>query len=71
MYVSSDLMSLEKLALSQRTALLTHHKQVRDKRISDRIKSVLWYGAGMSYAEIGWLLFISGESVRQHIEDYA
>jgi len=25
----------------------------------------------MSYAEIGRLLFISGESVRQHIEDYA
>lgn len=43
-------MSLEKLSISQRTALLTHHKKVRDKHIADRIKPVVWYDDGMSYA---------------------
>jgi len=64
-------MSLEKLSKTKREALLSLHKSERDKRIADRIKSVLLYDDGMNYAEISRVLFISGESARLHIEDYA
>jgi len=64
-------MVLEKLTLSQRQELLSLHRTERDKRIADRIKSVLLYDDGMNYAEISRVLFISGESVRLHMEDYA
>lgn len=39
----------------------------RDKRLCDRIKAVLAYDDGYSYAEISRILLLDDETIRRHI----
>jgi transposase len=53
-----------------RSELLKRHRSERDGRIKDRIKVVLLYDDGWSYASIAEALFLSEEGVRQQFKDY-
>lgn len=59
-----------KLTNKQRQDLIRRHRQERDKRICDRIKAVLAFDDGYSYAEIARLLLLDDETIRRHINDY-
>lgn len=58
------------LSEQERTDLKSLHKKERDKRVCDRIKSVLLYDKGWSCREIAEVLLLSDEVVRQHVEEY-
>jgi len=53
-----------------RSELLKRHRTERDGRIKDRMKVVLLYDDGWSYASIAEALFLSEEGVRQQFKDY-
>lgn len=53
-----------------RTYLISRHRIERDGRIKDRIKAVLLYDKGWTYARIAEALFLSEEAIRKHVEDY-
>jgi len=55
---------------SVRAELLRRHRSERDGRTKDRIKVVLLYDDGWSYASIAEALFLSEEGVRQQLKDY-
>lgn len=59
-----------KLSTKERTNLIQHHRKERDKRVCDRIKAVLAYDEGYSYAEIARILLLDDETIRRHIGDY-
>jgi len=58
------------LTAEQRTTLLRGHRHERDSRVADRMKAVLLRDDGWSYEEIGRALFLTGEGVRQQVEDF-
>ena len=55
---------------SVRAELLRRHRSEHDGRTKDRIKVVLLYDDGWSYASIAEALFLSEEGVRQQLKDY-
>lgn len=59
-----------KLTKSERSKLLSQHRQERDRRVCDRIKAVLAYDDGYSYSEIARLLLLDDETIRRHVQDY-
>jgi transposase len=59
-----------KLSLNERATLIKLHRKERDKRVCDRIKAVLAYDDGYSYAEIAKILLLDDETIRRHIIDY-
>ena len=58
------------LTTAERTSLLAQHRRERDGRVKDRIKVVLLYDDGWSFASIAEALFLSDEGVRQQLNDY-
>jgi transposase len=54
----------------ERGELKIQHKRERDKRVCDRIKAILLYDEGWSSQQIGKVLLISDQAVRNHIDDY-
>lgn len=58
------------LSHSERQELLNRHRKERDKRICDRIKAVLAYDEGYTYAEIAKILLLDDETIRRHVEEY-
>jgi transposase len=58
------------LTLRKREKLIARHRKERDGRIRDRIKAVLAYDDGYSYAEISRILLLDDETIRRHISDY-
>lgn len=58
------------LALHERNDLLARHRRERDGRVKDRMKAVLLRDDGWSYDRIAEALFLTGEGVRQQVEDY-
>ncbi len=60
----------QKLSKKERENLLQSHRQERDRRVCDRIKAVLAYDDGYSYAEIAKILLLDDETIRRHVEDY-
>lgn len=46
------------------------HKQVRDKRLADRIKAVLYVHYGLSYLEIVKLLLLDKTTIRRHVKQF-
>jgi len=50
--------------------LKTQHRQERDGKIRDRIKSVLLFNRGWSYKEISEALLLDDETIRRHVIDY-
>ena len=61
---------MEKLSELERRKLIIQHRRERDKRVCDRIKAVLAYDDGYSYAEIAHLLLLDDETIRRHVKDY-
>lgn len=59
------------LSSSQRQALILSHKLERDRRVADCIKAVLLADKGWSCEQIAEALFLSDESIRKHLKDYA
>lgn len=58
------------LTSKEREKLIQRHRKERDKRVCDRIKAVLAYDDGYSYAEIAKILLLDDETIRRHIDDY-
>lgn len=58
------------LSSRKREKLIDRHRKERDGRVRDRIKAVLAYDDGYSYAEIAKILLLDDETIRRHIEDY-
>lgn len=54
----------------ERIQLRIQHKKERDRRICDRIKSVILYDKGWTFQEIAEALLLSEDSIRQHIDEY-
>lgn len=46
------------------------HKQVRDKRLADRIKAVLYVHYGLSYHEIVKLLLLDETTIRRYVNQF-
>jgi Transposase and inactivated derivatives len=59
-----------KLSIKARQELVGRHRKERDGRVRDRIKAVLLDDAGYSYSEIGRILLLDDETIRQHIKEY-
>src|SRR5579871_2690406 len=59
-----------KLTLSERQHLINGHRMSSNVRTRDRIKAVLAYDDGYSYAEIAKILLLDDETIRRHIHDY-
>lgn len=58
------------LSKSVKEALELQHKRERDRRVADRIKSVLLRSEGWSQKQIAQALRIRAETVSAHLEDY-
>lgn len=58
------------LSDEERAQLKVQHKRERDKRIADRIKTVLLCDKGWSIPVIAEALFLSDDSVRVHLIEY-
>jgi transposase len=54
----------------EREQLLIRHHKERDKRTCDRIKAVLAYDDGYSYAEIARILLLNETTIKRHIDGY-
>ena len=46
------------------------HKTIRDKRLADRIKAVLYLNYGLSYPEIAKLLLLDEVTLRRHVKEF-
>lgn len=58
------------LSASSRKKLLIQHKTERDGRIKDRIKVLLWHDEGKTIEEISKLLYLSPQTIKNHITEY-
>jgi transposase len=58
------------LTEEERDLLRAEHRLERDRRICDRIKTVLLYDKGWSYKQIAETLLLSESTIRNHISDY-
>lgn len=61
---------MEILSVAEKEDLRKRHRKERDKHVCDRIKAVLAYSDGYSYAEISRILLLDDETIRRHIEEY-
>lgn len=61
---------IKTLNLEEKEQLLVRHRKEKDGRTRDRIKAVLAYDDGYSYAEISRILLLDDETIRRHIEGY-
>jgi Transposase and inactivated derivatives len=59
-----------KLSPTERQYLINCHRMSSDKRTCDRIKAVLAYDEGYTYAAIAKILLLDDETIRRHIHDY-
>jgi transposase len=62
--------SMNFLGDSERSQLKAQHKRERDKRTCDRIKAVLLFDKGWSFAVIAEALLLSEDAIREHIAEY-
>lgn len=60
----------QKLTAGERADLQRQHKRERDGRVRDRIKAVLAYDDGYTYAEIARILLLDDETIRRHLDAY-
>lgn len=58
------------LTAATRESLERQHKKEHDKRVADRIKAVLLTDKGWTQTKIAEALFINGDTVRHHLNDY-
>lgn len=50
--------------------LIFHHRKEKNKRIADRLKTILYLSKGLSYGQISELLFLEDNTIRNHYERY-
>jgi transposase len=55
---------------AEKVQLRVQHKHERDGRTRDRIKAVLLYDKGWTFAQIAEALLLSDDAVRDHISEY-
>lgn len=60
----------EFLTEKQVTELKQAHKQVREKRLADRIKAVLYLNYGLSYSDIAKLLLFDEVTIRRYVKAF-
>lgn len=58
------------LTEEQAATLRQAHKTVRDKKLADRIKAVLYLNYGLSYPEIAKLLLLDEVTLRRHVKSF-
>ncbi len=58
------------LSDTERARLISQHRRERDKRICDRIKTVLLFDKRWSVAAIAKALLLSEDAIREHINEY-
>jgi len=58
------------LTPQERDDLKVQHRTERDKRVCDRIKAVLLFDDGWDYKAIAYVLLLSEDTVKQHIQEY-
>lgn len=58
------------LNTEEKAQLIERHRKEKDGRTRDRIKAVLAYDDGYSYAEIARILLLDDETIRRHIDGY-
>lgn len=58
------------LSDNERAQLKAQHRRERDKRVCDRIKAVLLYNKGWSISTIAEALFLSDDTIREHVLEY-
>jgi transposase len=66
-YLANKVVMLDE---STRNTLRAQHRVERDGRIRDRIKAVLAYDRGYTFAQIADMLLISESGAREHLKDY-
>lgn len=60
----------EFLTHDERTTLIMQHRQERDRRIADRIKTILLADDGMLYVDIARVLFLDDQSISRFVLEY-
>jgi len=58
------------LTQEQIQLLKQSHKTIKEKRLADRIKAVLYLNYGLSYSEIVKLLLLDETTIRRHVEKF-
>ena len=58
------------LASEERLSLIRDHKLEKDGRKRDRMKFILLYNDGWSYAQIAKVLLLDDQTLRNYLKDY-
>lgn len=58
------------LSPDQVTALRLAHRSIKDKKLADRIKAILYLHYGFSYEETAKLLLLDGVTLRRYVGRY-
>lgn len=61
---------IRKLTPTERESLKAAHRRAGDGKVRDRIKAVLAFDEGYSYAQIARILLLDDETIRRHVHDY-
>ena len=54
----------------EKKELREKHRKERDRKVADRIKTVLLFNKGWEYKEIAEVLLLDDETIRRHVNDY-
>jgi transposase len=58
------------LTANEYEVLRQQHRQEKERRVADRIKSILLYDKGWTYRKIAEALFIDEQTISRHIQEY-
>ena len=58
------------LTQNEKEILKARHRQERDKRLCDRIKSILLLDDGWSYAQVAYALLLDEDIIRRYHKTY-
>lgn len=58
------------LTQNEKEILKARHRQERDKRLCDRIKSILLLDDGWSYAQVAYALLLDDDTIRRYYKTY-
>ena len=58
------------LSVNERNVLLSEHRHEHNKRMADRLKTILWLDAGWSYEAIAEALFLNDSTIRRYEKNY-
>lgn len=58
------------LIQNEKDILKARHRQERDKRLCDRIKSILLLDGGWSYEQVAYALLLDDDTIRRYNKTY-